>query len=216
MSRNFVFPKPKKNQGNHMAESHRFFDTYMALRGRIERLVMTIVPARDVEDIVQETYVRVCQIKNKDAVREPRSFLFRTAQNLALDHVKRAESRFTTGVDSIDEIPGSDLALAAGWAEANATYNQAATDEEFVILCEAVRELPKQCRRAFILKKVYGYTLKEIMAEMDIGQPTVETHIVNGTKKCVQYMRERQKQGRSPTLERSQERQSKILTGGDK
>ena len=74
------------------------------------------------------------------------------------------------------------------------TYTQVVSDEEFVMFCEAVRELPKQCRRAFILKKVYGYTLKEIMAEMGVGQPTVETHIVNGTKKCVQYLRDRQEQ----------------------
>ena len=67
-----------------------------------------------------------------------------------------------------------------------------ASDEEFAQFCEAVRELPKQCRRAFILKKVYGFTLKEIMVEMNIGQPTVETYIVNGTKKCVKFLRDKQ------------------------
>ena len=78
------------------------------------------------------------------------------------------------------------------------TYAQVASDEEFALFCEAVRSLPRQCRRAFVLKKVYGYTLKEIMAEMDLGQPTVETHIINGTKRCVQYMRHRQAGGVRP------------------
>ena len=72
------------------------------------------------------------------------------------------------------------------------------SDEEFALFCEAVRSLPRQCRRAFVLKKVYGYSLKEIMAEMDLGQPTVETHIVNGTKRCVQYLRDRQQGRRLP------------------
>lgn len=63
----------------------RIVDTYLALRERIARLVMGIVPPKEVEDIVQEPYVRVCQVENIDAIREPRSFLFRTAQNLALD-----------------------------------------------------------------------------------------------------------------------------------
>ncbi len=172
-----------------MAQLDRFLDIFIALRGRLARLVAGIVPPKEVEDIVQETYVRVCQIENKDAIRNPQSFMFRTAKNLALDHVKRAESRLTAGTDAIDEV------IAAGFMsslEIDPTYAQVVSDEEFVLFCEAVRELPKQCRRAFILKKVYGYTLKEIMAEMGIGQPTVETHIVNGTKKCVQYLRNRQ------------------------
>lgn len=165
-----------------MAESDRILETFLALRGRLARLVRDIVPPREVEDIVQETYVRVCQVENRAGIREPRSFLFRTAQNLAFDHLKRAESRLTAGGDSLDELPGAG----------DATYERVATDEEFVLFCEAVRDLPKQCRRAFVLKKVYGYTLKEIAAEMDIGQPTVESHIVAGTKRCVQYLRDRE------------------------
>jgi len=177
-----------------MPQLDQFLDTFIALRGRLARLVMGIVPPKEVEDIVQETYVRVCQIENKDTVRNPQSFMFRTAKNLALDHVKRAESRLTSGTDAIDEV------IAAGFSplsDNDPTYAQVTSDEEFVLFCEAVRELPKQCRRAFILKKVYGYTLKEIMAEMGVGQPTVETHIVNGTKKCVLYLRNRQEQQQS-------------------
>ena len=170
----------------------------MALRGRIARLVMGIVPPKEVEDIVQETYVRMCQFENKDAIREPHSFIFRTARNLALDHVKRAESRLTAGTDAIDELPAAGFLSSP---EIDATYAQVASDEEFLLFCEAVRELPKQCRRAFVLKKVYGYTLKEIVAEMGVGQPTVETHIVNGTKKCVQYLRNRQEH-RKPSGDR--------------
>ncbi len=198
-----------------MAESDRFSETFIALRGRLARLVMGIVPPKEVEDIVQETYVRVCQIENKDAVREPRSFLFRTARNLALDHVKRAESRLTAGTDAIDEVPAANFMSSS---EVDSTYAQVVSDEEFVLFCEAVRELPKQCRRAFILKKVYGYTLKEIMAEMGVGQPTVETHIVNGTKKCVQYLRDRQEQrrpsGGASSSRNSSARSSKGRRGG--
>ena len=198
-----------------MSGSDRISETFIALRRRLARLVMGIVPPKEVEDIVQETYVRVCQIENKDMVREPQSFMFRTAKNLALDHVKRAESRLTAGTDAVDEIPAADFMLSS---EIDSTYAQVVSDEEFVLFCEAVRELPKQCRRAFILKKVYGYSLKEIMAEMGIGQPTVETHIVNGTKKCVQYLRDREER-RHPSVGRLSSgsgtvRSSKGLRGG--
>ena len=91
-----------------------------------------------------------------------------------------------------------------------------ASVEEFALFCEAVRSLPRQCRRAFVLKKVYGYSLKEIMAEMGLGQPTVETHIVNGTKRCVQYLRDRQQGRRMPAgrLSRIGKRHSSKGRGG--
>ena len=178
-----------------MAKSDRLIDTYMALRGQIARLVMRIVSPKEVEDIVQETYVRICRVPDQETtIRDPRSYLFRTARNLALDHVKRSEFRLTAGTD-IDELQLEAILISS---EMDPTYAQAASDEEFALFCEAVRSLPRQCRRAFVLKKVYGYTLKEIMAEMDLGQPTVETHIVNGTKRCVQYMRHRQEGGVLP------------------
>lgn len=169
-----------------MVESDRLFETFMALRGSLARLVRGIVPPKEVEDIVQETYVRVCQVEHRDAIREPRSFLFRTAQNLALDHLKRSESRLTAGVDSIDDALGRES------PHSDATYAQVVSDEEFVLFCEAVRDLPKQCRRAFVLKKVYGYSLKEIAEQMGVGLPTVESHVVAGTKRCVKYLRDRE------------------------
>lgn len=172
-----------------MGEPDRLFETFMALRGSLARLVRGIVPPKEVEDIVQETYVRVCQVERRAGIREPRSFLFRTARNLALDHLKRSESRLTAGVDVIDDVIAVDIGL-----QSDATYAQVASDEEFVLFCEAVRHLPKQCRRAFILKKVYGYSLKEIAAEMGIGQPTVESHIVAGMKRCVKFLRDREEQ----------------------
>ena len=175
----------------------------MALRGQIARVVMRIVPPKEVEDIVQETYVRLCQVdKNKKvAIREPRSYVLRIARNLALDHVKRSESRLTAGAD-IDDLRDEDFLLPS---EMDPTHAQIASDEEFAFFCEAVRSLPKQCRRAFVLKKVYGYSLKEIMGEMGLGQATVETHIVNGTKKCVQYLRERRAGRRLPATDASRE-----------
>ena len=176
-----------------MAKPDRLIDAYLALREQIAQLVMRIVPPKEVEDVVQETYVRICRVDAKEPIREPRSYVLRTARNLALDHVKRSESRLTAGTD-MDALP-ADFLLPD---EMDPTQARVASDEEFALFCEAERSLPRQCRRAFVLKKVYGYTLKEIMAEMDLGQPTVETHIVNGTKRCVQYLRDRQHGQRPP------------------
>ena len=78
---------------------------YLDLRNSLARSVRGIVPPKDVEDIVQETYVRVCQIEQKRIITSPRSYLFRIARNLALDHIKRCPVDF----NAIATGDGSDL-----------------------------------------------------------------------------------------------------------
>lgn len=162
-----------------MVEGDRLLRAFVALRERIERVVLRVAPPEEVEDIVQETYVRVCQAKNKDSIREPRSFLFRTAQNLALDHMKRAETRLTSNSDLLAELEFSDEGRRA-----DGTLDQVEANEKFGHFCEAVRRLPKQVRRAFVLKKVYGHTQREIAEIMNISENVVENYIAQGMKRC--------------------------------
>ncbi len=172
-----------------MADANSIHDIYMSLRGSLGRAVRGIVPPKEIEDIVQETYVRVCQIETKDKIRQPRSYLFRTAHNLALDHVKRAESRLA---DSLEETGESGFGEAQRTADE--TFDQAASNEEFSHFCEAVRLLPVQCRRAFVLRKVYGYSQREIAREMNLSESTVEKHIAQGIKRCTYFMMQHDKQ----------------------
>ncbi|MCK9563739.1 MAG: hypothetical protein M0R02_13595, partial [Bacteroidales bacterium] len=80
------------------------YTLFLALRLPLARAVMRIVPPKEVEDIVQETYVRICQIeKDGRDLEEPRAFLFKTARNLALDYLKRSETRLTISLDEASE-----------------------------------------------------------------------------------------------------------------
>ena len=166
-----------------MAKADSIHRVYMSLRGNLARAVVGIVPPKEIEDIVQETYVRVCQIESREEIREPRSFLFKTARNLALDHIKRAESRLTTNVEDIAEYGHAGATQSTD----DQTFDQVATNEEFSQFCEAVRLLPVHCRRAFVLKKVYGYSQREIASEMNISESTVEKHIAQGIKRIRGY-----------------------------
>ena len=159
---------------------------FVSLRPNLERAVRGIVPPREVEDIVQETYVRACQAEHRQEIRAPRSFLYKTARNLALDYAKRAETRLTV----CSEDPGT-AALADHHRLEDETFDQVTADEEFSDFCDAVRHLPIQCRRAFVLKKVYGYTQREIARELKLSESTVEKHIANGMKRCTLFMMKR-------------------------
>jgi len=62
------------------------------------------------------------------------------------------------------------------------------SQERFLHFCRAVRALPLQCRRAFILKKVYGLSQREIAAYLEISESTVEKHVARGTLDCWSYL----------------------------
>lgn len=158
-------------------------DAFVAFRGFLVRAVSRIAPPKDVEDIVQEAYVRVCQAEKMEEIKYPRAYLLKTARNLALDYIKSAEFRYTESVDEaeLEDLLGSEH-------QHDPTYAQVVAQEEFAQFCEAVRYLPERCRRAFVLKKVYGYSQKEIARFMGVTEKTVEKHIAYGMKRCMYFL----------------------------
>lgn len=166
-----------------MSNNEKISHLFVSLRANLARAVSHIVPPKEIEDIVQETYVRICQVENQADIRFPRSYMMRTAQNLAFDHIKRAETRLSISIDGEADLQADELL-----SHPDDVFDQVAAKREFSDFCEAVRQLPIQCRKAFILKKVYGYTQKEIAINLDISENTVEKHIATGIKRCAHYM----------------------------
>lgn len=179
-----------------MATESKLHNVYMLFRDSVTKMVASIVPSKEVEDILQETYVRICQLPEPESIEKPKSFLYTTARNLAFDHLKRAETRLTDELQEESEVHGLG----------DVTFEQAVSQKEFSTFCEAVRELPQQCRRVFVLKKVYGYSQKEIAMQMAISQSTVEKHIATGIKKCTLYMRQQNGQSNRFTARKNKQR----------
>ncbi|MFT6735157.1 MAG: RNA polymerase sigma factor (sigma-70 family) [Polaribacter sp.] len=166
-----------------MASKAIINDIFMLCKAQLAWIASRIVPPHEIEDIVQETYVRVCQFRTKGEVREPRALLLKTAKNIALDHVKRAEWRLNSSYEDESMLAENDK------RDSNSDpFNQVASDQEFGQFCEIVRELPQQCKKVFILKKVYGYSQKEVAKELGISESTVEKHIAKGMKHCGKTM----------------------------
>lgn len=189
-----------------MSNEHTLLEVFVALRRKLARAVSRIVPSPEIEDIVQETYVRVSQFERVSDIRHPRSFLYRTARNLALDHIKRHESRTSVSLPEDEEEDG-DL-LQAGLD----VCDQLAAKQEFEIFCAAVQQLPLQCRRVFVLRKVYGYSQKEIARALDIGESTVEKHIAYGIKRCSSFIAERTEPPEVASIE--SQRRKRVLERG--
>lgn len=183
-----------------MSNKESLESVYLSIRSGLMRAVSRLVPPKEIEDIVQETYVRICAVNKTEQILHPRSFVYRTARNLALDHLKRADTRGNISMD--DE----GFTLDALVDDRDQVYSQVSATREFEHFCEAVRQLPLQCRKAFVLKKVYGYSQKEIAESLAISENTVEKHIAMGLSRCRLFMKQAQMDtNENPGTSRSRE-----------
>ena len=166
-----------------MKSNDKIASVFLSIRSGLARAVRGIVPPGEVEDVVQETYVRVCQAHTADEIRSPRSFMYRTARNIALNYTNKAETRLTESLEA-----AGDGSVQAWFDPSGDTFERVCNIEEFAFFCDAVRSLPLQCRRAFVLKKVYGHSYSEIAQKLQISEKTVEKHISKGLIRCRSYL----------------------------
>lgn len=153
---------------------------YLACRGTLTRAVQRIVKRNDVEDILQEAFVRSFEAESRQTIRDARAFLMRTARNVALDHVASASYRRTGSLDGLDEEFFVD--------ESAPPEVKVDSERRFLAFCQAVGSLPEQCQRVFVLRKVYGLSQDEIASRLGIAESTVEKHIAKGLLLCMEHM----------------------------
>lgn len=134
----------------------------------------------DVEDLSQEAYLRAHEAAQRQAVHSPKAFLFRVARNLALNELSRKSRKITDYIE--DATAGQEL------ADAQSLEAQAEGEQRLALFCRAAARLPPQCRRAFLMRKVYGYTQREIAETLGVSISTVEKHIATGLYRCAQFM----------------------------
>ena len=156
--------------------------SYLKCRSSLIRLIRrSVANPTDVEDILQETYLRAYAANQRTEVRSIPAYLHTTARNLALNFVTQSSIKRTDCKADMDQH-GSELCAGVGLEQ------RCIELERFAHFCRAVRSLPTQRRRVFVLKKVYGYSLKEIARELDISQKAVEKHVSAGLLSVRDYM----------------------------
>jgi len=155
-------------------------EEFLRCKSALSRLLGRIVKPHDIDDILQETFIRACAASEKTEIRHPRSFMLKTAQNLALNHVTTAYSRRT----QMEDFSSADVSMVGRSLISESLESEFESKERFLGFCRAVRTLPPQCRRVFVLRKVYGLTQKEIAEYLGVSESTVEKHVVKGLLMC--------------------------------
>jgi len=159
---------------------------FLGYRSFLERIVSRILKGADanVQDVVQDTFLRCYEAASEQDIRFPKSFLTRTATNLALNRLQCADYRL---VDHVEDIEALDVYLGDDPSH-NPVETLCADRQRFLDFCNAVGALPAKCRHAFLLKKVYGLSQGEIARTLRVSESTVEKHVAKGLLLCMDYM----------------------------
>ena len=137
----------------------------------------------DIEDIAQEAFLRAYTVERGRPIEQPKSFLFRIAKHLALSQLTRKARQIT---DYIEDFEDSSVIQLEHSAEEEISARQM-----LGLHVEAVTELTAQCRQVYLLRKVHGFSHKEIAGHLGIAVSTVEKHLMKAIEQCERYVRER-------------------------
>ena len=152
------------------------------LRGRFPGL-------QDIDDVVQDAYARLLHTRETGSIACPRAFLFVTARNLALNHLRHQRHEQPVGGEDVDPAGILDDRAAIPDSVAGA--------EDLRLLIQAIESLPARCRQIVTLRKIYGLSQKKVAARLDLSEHTVESQGSVGLHKCIAYFR-RHGYGRGP------------------
>ncbi|MBC2607149.1 RNA polymerase sigma factor [Pelagicoccus albus] len=134
----------------------------------------------DLDDVMQEAYLKVMKAHAQKEVKAPKAFLFATARNLALNSVRHAKVRGETTA-----LPIEDCEFIDG---AEGVHEAVARNQELEILTKAIQSLPDRCRQIFTLRKVYGMSQRDIARKLNISARTVNAQISIGVNKCADFV----------------------------
>ena len=166
-----------QNEENLISLKDIFFDHKRTL---IAYMAKYFLRPEDVEDILQETYVRTLEASLKTTISSPRSYLFITARNLIFRQLKKQSKQVTKEIDDLDHEY-----LTSRDVPADIKYDDKQKMKTFIT---AAQSLPPQCKRVFLMRKLYGMSHRDISKELGISTSTVERHISNAIKRCRQEM----------------------------
>jgi RNA polymerase sigma-70 factor (ECF subfamily) len=127
---------------------------------------------KDVEDLLQDVYMRVYEAAQKEMPHPVRPFVFTVARNLLINRSRREH------VVAIQSV--ADVDLLNVFDEEPGPERNVMAREELVRLQEALDQLPPRARQAVVLRKIEGLSRREIASRMGIAEQTVNRHLTDG------------------------------------
>jgi len=143
----------------------RLYDRYARM---VHGILLSRVPAREVDDLVQEVFLLA--LRQLHALRDISRFgawLATITRNRANDYFRRT-------------IPNGKLTEPVSENQAESRTNNHATEQEAAMILAVVRALPEPYREPLILRLVEGMTGPEIATRTGLTHGSVRVNLCRG------------------------------------
>jgi RNA polymerase sigma factor (sigma-70 family) len=143
-------------------------------RALIRFLLAHLSNEQEAREVAQEAYVKLLQLDQPEAISYLRTYLFRTAVNLAIDRARRRDRK-----ERIERLD-----LFDEWSHNDSVEQAVLAEQEVVLVKQAVAELKPKYLRAFVLHKFHDRSIAEVAAEMQLTPRMVRSYIARSVFYC--------------------------------
>ncbi len=126
----------------------------------------------DIEDLLQDIYVRVYEAAKKEIPASAKPFVFTTARNLLINRVRREH---VIPIEAVADLDALDIAIDAPGPD-----RAAIARDDLRQLQVALDRLPPRCREVVVKRRIEGLSRHEIAVAMGITEETVSAHLTDG------------------------------------
>jgi RNA polymerase sigma-70 factor (ECF subfamily) len=129
---------------------------------------------QDAREVAQEAYVRLLSLDEPGAVSYLRAFLFKTAANLAVDRLRRNDTR----------MRAADAPLFSEFSNVCTPEREIAASQSVERLARLMAAMPATCRRAFVLSRIQGLSTAAVAREMKVSERSARAYVVRALLYC--------------------------------
>ena len=177
-------PAATSGQASNTDQSRWFTEEVQPHEAALRSYLHHRFPTVDSDDVVQESYLKLLEIRTRGKIAKTKAYLFSVAKHTALRVFYRRGQLYS-------EVPVNKL---PDWLLLDNELNGAEiTDsrQRLGLVAQAIDRLPARCRAIIRLAVVDGYSAMEIAERLRLSDNTVRVQLARGIKKCSEYLRER-------------------------
>lgn len=140
----------------------------------VRMLQLRLGSYEDAREIAQEAYAKLLNLGSEPAISFHRAYLFRIAQNLATDLLRRRAYIERPTADGLDL-----------WPDAGASPERSASAAQAVDRLPALlAELPRNCAEAFRLVRLEQLSFAEAAVRLGLTERMVRIHVARALAYC--------------------------------
>jgi RNA polymerase sigma factor (sigma-70 family) len=150
-------------------DTQKLDDAFLGMRRSLYRAILRIVRnAAEAEELTHDAYLRARRALDQGTPGNIEAFLWQTARNLALDHLRRSKVR------ALHEQRDMEAAAAVVVVDPQPSIEEQAIQRDLVqAFNRALLTLPPRARSAWCLNRLEGLTYPEIARRLGVSPNTV-------------------------------------------